>query len=453
MFKRAPIAHLALLSCLAFSAPLHAEPEAAEQLVTLSGFGTIGAIHNQGNGSSFIRDVTQAKGATNKGVFWEIDSRIGLQATIKPSENLEGVAQVISRYQSENNFYPELTWGFLKYSPNDIIDMRAGRVGFDVYLAADSRDVGFSYLWVRPPTEYYGAVPLHFIDGGDIVFRTPIGSGVSRLKLYSGLVRQQIGSLVNQREWAGNVQADAGSIADLSGSRVIGGLIDYQDNNWTVRLGMTDLRVLHEFPTHQIDVLGLIRGEAQAQTSTNPTLANSLNLFANDIALSSKHITFTNLGVAFDNGPLRTQLGLSHFTSESLLFPETDASYLSVGYRYGKLTPYAVISAVKGKKSSRADELAGQGIDNLVSLTNFLIKDGSGLQIQNTLSLGVRYDLTNNAALKFQVDMIHNKTCSPVSLPLTGTSPPCSPPLLWPTVPVSWDGRATVYSAVLDFTF
>ena len=149
MFKRFKVTCLTLLSCLAFSAPLHAEPAAEDgRLVTFSGFGTIGLVHNQGKGGSLARDISEANGATNRGLFWETDSRLGLQATIKPTEYLEGVAQIISRYRAENNFQPELTWGFIKYSPNDSIDIRAGRLGFDVFLAADSRDVGYSYLWV-----------------------------------------------------------------------------------------------------------------------------------------------------------------------------------------------------------------------------------------------------------------------------------------------------------------
>jgi DNA-binding transcriptional regulator of glucitol operon len=176
-----------------------------------------------------------------------------------------------------------------------------------------------------------------------------------------------------------------------------------------------------------------------------------LNALANDFSTTGHHITFSSLGLAYENGPLRTQMELSHYGSETLTFPATNTGYLSVGYRHGKFTPYAVISAARSKKSSRADELAGKGVDSIVSIGNFVLTTGQ--EVQHTYSVGMRYDLTSNAALKFQMDMIHNHTCSPVSLPVIGPSPPCSSPLLWQTVPVSWDGRANVYSAVLDFTF
>ncbi len=452
MFLLPRIVRLALFSFLAFAGPLHADSAETAPLVTFSGFGTVGVVHNDGNGSSFYRDITEAKGATNKGLFWEIDSRVGVQASIQPTPQLEGVAQVVSRYRNDNNFQPELTWGFLKYSFNDIVDeVRVGRIGFDVFLAADSRDIGFSYLWVRPPVDYFGTAICPYIDGGDIIFRAPVGAGVSRLKFYTGLARQQVSSLVNQTQWAGNITLNTGQTEDLSGSRVIGGMIDYQDSYWNLRFGTASVKVSNEFPVGQFDIFGTLRGTAQALVPTNPSLASSLNTLASDLSLSGKRVTFTSLEMAYEDGPLRTQMALSHYGADSLVFSPANAGYLSVGYRYGQFTPYAVFSAVKSKRSHRADDLAGQGVDPLVSMVNFMMS--TGLQSQRTLSLGTRYDLMSNVALKFQVDMIRSNTCSPVSLPLTGSAPPCAPSLLWKSVPVSWDGRATVYSAVLDFTF
>ena len=87
MFKnaRASIAPLLLASLLAFSLPLHAESEETEPQVRFSGFGSLGFVHNHGDGSAFIRDLTQPDGATNKGLFWEIDSRVGVHCHCTPT--------------------------------------------------------------------------------------------------------------------------------------------------------------------------------------------------------------------------------------------------------------------------------------------------------------------------------------------------------------------------------
>lgn len=450
MSKQSAIVRLVLLFSFFFNTSLHAEPGKVDKFITFSGFGTIGAVHNQGQGSAFVRDITEPNGAKNKGLSWEIDSRVGLQANVNATENLEGVAQIISRYNADNNFQPEFTWGFLKFSPNDTVNARVGRVGFDALLAADSRDVGYSYLWVRPPVEYYGQLPLSSIDGVDAVIHTPIGRGVGKIKLYSGIARQSIPNHLNQTVWQGISGASAGAMLELSGSRVVGGYIDYQDNHWTARLGKADIKVSNEVPSTLFDGLGLIRGTAAAHPI--PSIASSLNSLANDLSMLNKDIAFSSAGLAYENGPLQTQMAYSHFTSESLLFPESFSGYFSVGYRIGKFTPYGVISSVRNKKSGRANELAGKGVDAIVGVANFMLSTGQSEQ--DTFSLGMRYDFMNNAALKFQIDRIHNRNCSPVSLPMAGsTSAPCSPSLLWQSVPVFWDGHANIYSAVLDFTF
>lgn len=454
MLKRPPAACLALISCLVFSSSLRAETEqeplSLEKSWSFSGFGTIGLVHAQANGATFVRDITEPKGATNRGLSWETDSRVGFQVNLKASEQFEAVAQVVSHYQWDNNFQPELTWGFLKYSPNDMVDLRVGRIGFDALLASDTRDVGFTYLWARPPVEYYGTLPVPYIDGADLVLRQPLGSGVGRLKLFSGITRQKIPTFF-------------GLIEDLSGSRITGAFADYQDNRWTARIGKADIRLAQGFPG-EVEIVGSLRDQAN-QAGDGTPLQQALNSYATDVALVGKHISFASVGLAYENGPLQTQIALMHFTSQTLLYPESHSGYISAGYRIDKFTPYVAISAVKSRKSNRAEDLANKGADpGLYDVANFMLTTGQ--EIQQTLSLGMRYDMLSNVALKFQVDLVRNQNCSPVLNPGAGPAgSSCSAPLLWPLVPGSkdldgnslvpgtWDGHAKIYSAVLDFTF
>jgi hypothetical protein len=443
-----------LISCLAFSPALRAEtdqePLILEKDITFRGFGTVGLVHAQANGATFIRDITEPKGATNQGLSWQTDTRVGFQVNLKISDTLEGVAQAVSHYQWDNNFHPELTWAFLKYSPDDMFDVRAGRIGFDALLAADTRDVGFTYLWARPPVEYYGTLPVPYIDGADIVLRHQLGSGVGRLKLFSGITRQKIPTFFGLTE-------------DLSGSRITGAFADYQDNHWTGRIGKADIRLAQGFPG-EVDIVSELHDQA-TQAGEGTPLQQALNSYAKDVSLLGKHISFSSIGLAYEDGPLQTQMALLHFTSQTLLYPEAHSGYISAGYRIDKLTPYVTISAVKSRKSSRADDLLNKGADpSLYDLANFMLTTGQ--EIQHTISLGMRYDMLPNVALKFQMDVIRNQNCSPVTNPGAGPAgSSCSAPLLWPLVPGSkdlpgntlvpgtWDGKANIYSAVLDFTF
>lgn len=459
MFKRLPFA--VAIACLTLHAPLHAESEAAtgdEDNIgrfTFSGFGTLGAVHTRGNGAAFIRDITQPKGASNRGLSWETDSRFGIQATLKSTENLDVVAQVVSRYRPDNTFAPELTWGFIKYTPTDWLDIRAGRIGFDVYHASDSREVGYSYLWIRPPVEYYGTwtLLLPYEDGGDITFRMPVGEGISRFKLFTGIARQHVPYQLGQREWSGNMSTGpVGALADLSGSRVTGGFLDYQDDHWVLRVSHAQIRMQREMPAGLVDVLATMRlGANLAGAAGNAAGARALSDLAADTSLMHKKIAFSSIALTHDLGPWQTQLALSHMTSGSLVVADSNAGYASLAYRYGKLTPYLLLSAIRSRNGGRDDTLVGTVPPALVSLTKYAIS--TGLETQHTLSLGLRYDLLPNAALKLQFDRVRSNNCSPVSLAIVGPSDACAPPLLWPTVPVGWNGRANVISAALDFIY
>lgn len=438
---------------LALSLPALAEADDIAGRVNFSGFGTLGFTHTQGDGAAFIRDLTQPKGAANRGLSWELDSRLGVQANYKPLNQLEVVAQIVSRYRNENNFDPELTWGFLKYTVNETLELRAGRVGFDALLSADSRDIGYSMLWVRPPVDYYGHLFFSYMDGGDVVLRMPVGGGVSRLKLYSGVTRGRASLLAEQREWAGNqTTAPIGSMQDMDGSRGHGGFVDYQDNHWNVRFGIARLKILKDFPAGRMGALNFMHRQADRALADGDTdQAKALTAFLDDALLVGKAITYKTLGLGYEDGPLQTQMAIGRMSGDSLLVANSRAGFISAGYRIENLTPYVVISAIRSKRSSRADELQGLTTNAVASIANFMV--GAPRADQNTLSLGARYDIAGNVALKIQMDIIDNKNCSPVSLPITGPAPSCAPPRYWARVPVSWDGRATVYSAVLDFAF
>lgn len=443
MLKHVQRAALAGLTGLAFCTPLQAgtaAPATTEerQYIDFSGFGTVGAIHNRGDGAQMIRDLTQPKGAANRGITWETDTRIGFQVNYRSNEQLEAVAQVVSHYRWNNNFQPELTWAFLKYTPNEAIALRAGRVGFDAYLAADSRDVGFSYLWARPPVEFYGVLTIPFLDGIDAILRLPLGDGVGRIKVYGGLDRQVI-------------PTQFGLTEDLNGSRTYGSILDYQDNHWTLRIGQARTRMAREFPYGGLNFPLLL--DATGNMQSDPAVRNALTSIRRDIAVAGKHTRFTSLELAYEDGPLQMQGAISHLKSETLLLPDSKGGFLSVGYRLGRFTPYAALSAVKSEKNYRAEELRGRGtgLEPLISVADYMFTSAD--ENQRTLTLGTRYALTHQMALKVQLDLIRNKTCSPISLPVVGTSPACSPPLLWPSLPTEWNGRAAAYSAVLDFIF
>ena len=417
-------------------------------------FGTLGMTHASADGGAFIRDITQFHGADNKGLHWEQDTKLGAQANIAWTENLEGVVQVLSRYRQTNEFQPEVTWAFLKYIANDHVEARAGRVGYDIYPGADTRNVGFSYLWVRPSIEYFGTLLYPYLDGGDFTLKTEAGRGQVRFKAYGGLTRTKVSALQSQRDWAGGISLPpANLVQDMEGARIKGGFVEYQDRYWTFRLGGSQTSLNKEFPSGGFSIDGLAQGEInQANASNNPALASTLATFREGMRLTGKKATFKAANLVYEDGPFQFHASLGQMTSDALLVPNYKSGYLLTGYRFGKLTPYASVSAIRTRISDLPDVMARQGASVLLSsMAKFSIS--SPALTQTTFSLGARYDISPNWAVKVQVDHLRNKNCSPVSLPMTSANEACAPPLLWPVVPVDWNRRATLYTAVLDFYF
>jgi len=93
---------------------------------------------------------------------------LGLQVQGRLGNSLRGTLQVVSKYGYDGTFKPQIGWAFLGWNPTQDLQIRVGRLGFDVFMNADSRDVGYSFLWVRPPTDYYGTLPISHLDGLEI---------------------------------------------------------------------------------------------------------------------------------------------------------------------------------------------------------------------------------------------------------------------------------------------
>ncbi|HCB15258.1 MAG TPA: hypothetical protein DEP36_17065 [Gammaproteobacteria bacterium] len=389
-----------------------AELPLGSKTFSLSGFGTLGGPYNFDDEAGFIRDISQPKGARGNGVDWAIDSRLGLQGTWKPREDFSSTLQLVSKYRYDGSYRPEVTWAFLKYAINPNVQVRAGRLGTDIYLQADSRDVGYAYLWVRPPVDYFGQLFNSYIDGLDLTATRGFGDGVLRGKLYAGQLHETL-------------PGAKGSEYSLNGSTAVGGHLEYQHLHWLFRVGYAAVRLENE---------GSIEPLLNALRSTGVPQAVTL---AQEMSSAGKHFDIFSAGVAYDNGPLQSQLMMSHLSSELAMSSNNTAGYLSIGYRIGPWTPYLVYSRIKSK-----DPQYTTGLPN--SLPFEAINAGvaqafSFNQVnQETFSLGVRYDFAQNADFKLQLDWIDSRD---------------NPSILWVDPEPDWDGQAAVLSATFDFVF
>lgn len=381
-----------------------------ESRFSIRGFGTLGGAYHRGGDAGFRRDITQPKGARNR-FMSDLDSRFGLQLNVAWHEQLDATAQVMTRYGYDGAYRPELTWGFVRYRPQPDLEVRAGRLGWDVYLLSDSREVGYSYLWARPPVEYYGHLQLSKLTGVDAVWRRAAGDGVWTHKVFAGEVTSRI-------------PLDSDSYSNLSGSWLYGGYVDYQRAGWLFRAGLTRLELKTE-----------LRGDARRQLdSLRSRYGSELDAL---VRLTELDVTFhiATMGAAYDRGPVQAQLMYFYTNSNDTAHSDMHAGYFSLGYRLGRWTPYFVLSAVE------AEDNTAMQFSATAQLPDFTDVFGDMAQLnQHTVSVGARYEWSSNVALTLQADRVTVRN-APESA------------LLWSQPEPGWNGRATVLSATVDFVF
>lgn len=364
---------------------------------SLRGFGTLGALRTTTNDVEFVRDLSQPEGAKRR---WDgrVDSVLGLQASRRVAKGLEAVVQATSRYRYDRTYIPQLAWAYLKYDPTPQLSLRGGRLGTEFFMMADSRQVGYSYLTVRPPGDFFWHLPFYAIDGGDVALTLPVGEDVVRGKLFYGISDANI-PLANE-QWK------------LDGSAMAGGYVDYQSGPWLLRASYANIRFQHDMPIDQVLASHLpasMVGAARSHLSSANTRSH-----------------YYSLGLVYDRGPWLVQLMLNKIRQGSEIFQCSDAGYLLAGYRMGRVTPYAGYSWVHSDARSQ----------RLNPVVASIMADSHA--DQETGMLGMRWDFAGNLALKAQWDAIRGEPASifPYRRERAG-----------------WSGKMDVFSVTLDFVF
>lgn len=371
---------------------------------SIQGFGTLGAVRTTSDHVEFVRDLSQARGATDK---WtgKTDSALGLQANWQVNPQWQAVAQVLSRYRFDRTFHPELAWAFVKFEPSPNLSLRAGRLGTEFFMLADSRWVGYSFLTVRPPGDYFWHLPFYSIHGADASLAVPLGEGVVRGKVFYGHSRGHIP--LADEQW------------DIRRSPMLGGYLEYQLGGLQLRGSYANIRFRNDLPLAPV--------LAKEKNIALPAAA------AQYLRTSDTRTHYYSLGLVYDKGAFQAQLMLNHIDQGTRALSDSNAGYLLLGYRIGKVTPFVGYSRVLSSerpKPSLGDPLAD-------AVAGYVIEDSHS--DQKTIFAGARWDVARNAALKAQWDGIRGDSSS-----------------LFPYRKddrARWSGRMDVFSVSLDFVF
>ena len=383
---------------------------AEDSSVSLHGFGTLGIARSSSDQAEFVRDLSQPKGISD---HWSgrIDSVLGVQANWQAAPTLELVGQAVSRYHYDGSRDPELMWAFAKWDPDARVSLRAGRIGADFMMLADSRLVNYSFLTVRPSADFFGPLFFSHFDGVDASLTVPLGSGLVRGKAFAGATHEKT--------------SGAPGIWDTSGSPVNGLVLDYQTGPWQFRASVTNIRFSSDINFAPLPDLLRSVGTSSAISAAD--------------ALTTRNTTtrFYSIGTVYDEGPLQIQGMLNSIHHKTGVFQNSRAGYVLAGYRLGTVTPFAGVSWWKSSFKPFSTGLPNVAPFDAINQTFDYIMVASATD-QKTYTLGARWDVRQDMAVKLQWDAIRGTAGS--RFPYASSKP-------------GWSGYTNVLSLSLDFVF
>lgn len=163
------------------------EVKTAKPMFKLDGFGSLGLSHSSQSAGDYVLDSTIPAGP-GRSSRWAAgnDSRIGAQLTASFSPEVSAVFQVISEYQANNTYTPDIEWANVKYAVTPNAHIRVGRIALPTFLNSENRKVGYSLPWVHPPVDLYRVLTITNSDGIDATYRVEFGDAAHSVKAIYG---------------------------------------------------------------------------------------------------------------------------------------------------------------------------------------------------------------------------------------------------------------------------
>lgn len=429
---------LALLTC----APAYAEEgdESAARGLKLSGFGTLGLTHHNNDDVGVISSFSQ-KSPARSGLSGNLDTVLGVQLNWQAADATSFVLQAAGR--AGESMKPQVRMGYVRQQFGQDLSVRVGRYRSALYFDADVTEIGYANLTVRKPVPvYWISNNVAAMDGVDVQWRHTSGNAAWLLHGYAGQgeAKHRFPLITGDTE-----------LRDIRGFAVT-----YTLSNVSLRASRTWVGK-YAVQSRQVDQMnaGLLQAAGGlAALAAAPVLPASVR--ADLAGKASEVASYTN---PFDNQPIYTSLGINAnfdnwslmggwvgFDSQSLMIGKYNSYYVTVGHSIGNFTPY-----VEFARQRRSNAIFNPGALGATGLNPQL--DAGMAQVQGLLSeaakfadfsmrsvsVGVRWDIRENMALKLQYDRL--KTPSPDRAGGLATS----------TLPIK--NKVNLVSVAVDFVF
>jgi hypothetical protein len=368
----------------------------------------IGSYHNNGD-LTLKRDLTQHDGIEAYRFDAISNSLIGGQITYNFNHQFSATTQMVSRNNVWDNWQPQVVSAFVKYTPNDPLQLRFGRMPINTLIGGDSIYVGYAINNIMPPGELFGFGDRKSYDGMDIDYRWPLAGGIASIRMGYG---QSVGlSPATQDGYS-------------DGTDAMFTTLEWQKDTLQIRLGC------NRFLTNTDTLDTLSNNLAQIPLGNAQLRAQQINAhkkYANNL-----------FGISAKYEINRWEMLGAFIPFNASAFPESHgkAVMLLLSHNMNQFTPYASFSLIDRQQDG--NDLALNLPASFAALNNaYTILANSQNFRQSTLSIGLRYDINEHYDIKLQLDQVRSNNS-----PILGASS-ANPK----------DENMTVFNIGLDFLF
>lgn len=347
--------------------------------ISLKGFGSSGAVASS---TPIIFSDYSRKG---KEIDLTSPLKLGLSASSRLNESVSVKGQFSTRLV-DTDYLPQFDWGFVSWEFFDGLQIRGGRVIAPIWMYSQQIDVGFSYVWIRPPTEVYALNSLRSLNGASLLVQKNIPGGFFTLDVYGGQGIHNFADLSGR----GEKQDVILSLNDAIGATVSYSMLD-DSFTFVGNYGQ-----------------GHLQGAVYSDLTLGAeTLTGQSSLAGKSIPLQLETPFDSTFGQFYSAG-LKVDLGQFFLFSEiasrrinGQMFPKADGAYVTTGLNLGDLTPHFTWSR----------RFNQQGTSYLHPIVNPLDPSTPGLfvfeKVRQSYTLGLNYSPVENAVFKISAAKVN----------------------------------------------
>ena len=319
-------------------------------------FLNVGAATHSAETGEYLQQISNR-------ISYEYDTSYGINFRTQLTENVNGVAQLTSASRN-GDFGMDLEWGFVEYAFSRDWRLRIGKMNLQTFNLSDYIEVGYLYPWIRPPEEVYGFNPMRNYPGIEIMHTARLGKNIDLISmLFTGSAEVQLSEVTTMRAEDGygvNFQLTMPGFMVRAGS--ITPVVEIQQEAFLLQTGGTPIPM----PGANIDP--------------------GQRLYLTTFGLSWDYSNFVGYGEWVKTTPQ----GALHE-----VFPKQKGAYLTMGYKIGNFLPFVTAA------TADADVFTG-------TITQGEFQPIPG-RAQDSVSLGLRYEVNDFAALKLEVKKVDPK--------------------------------------------